>query len=102
MRQQTTILLVEEDANVRQALGEALVSEDYQVAFATNGHEALRQLPQGRDPRIDIVLFDLTSTQGRGWATFSRLSSLHPELPVVILTATRGEQMPLDAPGCVA
>src|SRR2546427_11598926 len=56
MTKQTSILLIEDDLMVRQALGQALAVENYHVVPAANRHEALREVGQRQ---IDIVLLDL-------------------------------------------
>jgi DNA-binding response OmpR family regulator len=80
----TSILLIDDDAMVRQALGQALTIENYQVVPAANRLEALREVSQ---QRIDIVLVDLNPRSGNGWETLQHLTALQPHLPVVAMTA---------------
>jgi DNA-binding response OmpR family regulator len=56
MTTRTSILLVDDDSMVRQALEQALAAENYFVVPAANRDEALRQLE--KHP-IDILLVDL-------------------------------------------
>ena len=88
MRRQTSILLIDEDLMVRQALGQALAMENYHVVPVANRYEALLEIEQHR---IDIVLLDLNSSGKNGWETFLHLAALQPNLPVVVMTA-RPEQ----------
>ncbi len=81
---QKNILLIEEDLMVRQALGQALTVENYQVFQAANRHEALHEV--GQQP-IDIVLLDLNPRTESGWETLQRITALQPHLPVVAMTA---------------
>src|SRR5213080_646508 len=83
-----SILLIEDDLMVRQALGQALAVENYHVVPAANRHEALREVGQRQ---IDIVLLDLNPRGENGWETFQHLTALQPNLPVVAMTA-RPEQ----------
>lgn len=85
----TSILLVDDDLMVRQALEQALATENYFVVAAANREEALRQL--GRH-RIDILLVDVHPWSEDGWETVQRLTALQPSLPVVAMTA-RIEQL---------
>jgi DNA-binding NtrC family response regulator len=93
MERQRCILLVDGDLNIRQALGEALTEENYQVALAANGAEAVRHLhpPQ----QIDAVLLDLRLGPENGWMVLSHLLRMKPGLPVIVMTGARGEVVPL-------
>jgi DNA-binding response OmpR family regulator len=89
-----SILLVDDDGAVRQALGEALTSENYRVFSAANRTEALREL---RQQPIDALLLDLDPQTEDGWETVGRLNALWPALPIVAMTA-RGEQKRVSGP----
>src|ERR1700739_230571 len=85
------ILLVDDDEEVLAALDGALTSEGYEVIVAKNGREAIERFHQGH---IDIALLDLNMPVKGGWETFERLTSIHPLLPVIVITA-RPDQYPL-------
>jgi DNA-binding NtrC family response regulator len=102
MPRQFNILLVDDDLHVRQALGEALSEENYQVALAADGPEAVRQLQQTGERGIDAVLLDLRLGLENGWTLLSHFNRLRPGLPVIVMTGTRGEQVPLCARECAA
>ncbi|MBX3470285.1 MAG: response regulator [Planctomycetes bacterium] len=82
------ILLVEDDAGIRDALCELLADSGYSPAAAADGHEAIRLLEgDGRAPCV--VLLDLMMPGMNGWE-FRRWLSTRPELsgvPVVLLSA---------------
>lgn len=84
----TSILVIDDDEMVRQALGNALESEEYYVVSAANRQEALLRL--GKQP-IGIVLLDLNPRNEDGWETLHRLHSIQPGLQVIAVTA-RSEQ----------
>ena len=50
------ILIVDDDQNLRDSLGEVLRAENYAVRLAEDGHEAVRQFLQGPP---DLILLDL-------------------------------------------
>ena len=102
MGRHANILLVDDDLSVRQALGEALAVENYHVALAATGPEAVRHLEERGEHEIDAVLLDLRLGPEDGWNLFSRLTRMQPGLPVIIMTGTRGEQVPVSATDCVA
>jgi two-component system response regulator MprA len=78
------ILLVDDDPAVRAALSRALESEDYAVAAAGDGSQALEALDSGK---LDIVLLDLNLPRINGWDIFERITSVEPFLPIIIITA---------------
>jgi DNA-binding NtrC family response regulator len=102
MARQANILLIDDDLSVRQALGEALTVENYQVALAANGPEADQHLRQRGERRIDAVLLDLSLGPECGWNVFDRLMSQHPQLPVIVMTASRGQPTASRVQNCVA
>jgi two-component system response regulator MprA len=87
------VLVVDDDASVRESLGRALRSENYEVALAGDGQEALSRFNEGY---VDLVLLDLNIPITGGWDVFERISALNPLLPIIIITA-RSQQYELAA-----
>lgn len=81
------ILIVEDDADLREALSEILREEGYSVAGAEHGRDALDLLRRQKHPAL--ILLDLTMPVMNGWQ-FRAEQRGDPELsgiPVVILSA---------------
>ena len=87
------LLLVDDDASIRESLGHALRSEDYEVILAADGQDAINKFLKGY---IDLVLLDLSVPVKGGWDVFERITALNPLLPIIIITA-RSEQYELAA-----
>ena len=85
------ILLADDDEEVLAALSGALESEGYEVIVAKDGREAIEHF---HEEQIDIALLDLSMPVKGGWETFERLTTIHPLLPVIVITA-RPDQYPL-------
>lgn len=83
-----SILIVDDDADVRECIGEALEAEGYRVAVASNGAEALHLL-RNNMLRPDLILLDIMMPVMDGRAF--RVEQQHdPELasiPVLVFTA---------------
>ncbi len=82
-----SILIVEDDDDVRDALRFALTDEGYRVACAGDGIEALDYLRQG--PRPEVILLDMMMPRMDG-AQFRAAQLEDPALaaiPVVLVTA---------------
>ncbi len=78
-----TILLVEDDPAVREALEQALAFENYQVVPACDPQQAMRRFAENH---IDIALLDLNLGVETGWDTFQRLANLRPRLPIIVMS----------------
>jgi DNA-binding response OmpR family regulator len=84
------ILIVDDDPSVRHMLGRVLVDEGYDAPAAANGREGLEMAAaQG----VDLVLLDLKMPGMNGQDTLKQLNVLHPELPVIMMTAFPGCQL---------
>jgi two-component system response regulator CpxR len=92
------MLLADDDEEVLAALSAALASEDYAVVVAKNGREAIEHFREGH---FDIALLDLNMPVKGGWEAFERLTTTHPLLQVIVITA-RPDQYPLAIAAGVA
>ncbi|HEV2693932.1 MAG TPA: response regulator [Verrucomicrobiae bacterium] len=85
------ILLVDDDAAVRQILMRLLQEEGYFVLTAANGVEALALADA---THFDLVMLDLNMPAKGGWSTFEELTAKSPTLPVIIITARPNQFFP--------
>ncbi len=92
---QPTLLLVEDDELVRDAMTRLFVREGYLVLTAPTGHDAIGLL---RTPAtsIDVVLLDIGLPDVSGADLCARLRQFFPNLPVVVCT---GAATPEEAAG---
>jgi two-component system response regulator RegX3 len=81
------VLLVDDEASVRDALGAYLERAGYRVALARDGDEAAALFPTVRP---DVVILDLMLPGVDGWELLRRWRS-ESQVPVVILTARADE-----------
>jgi DNA-binding response OmpR family regulator len=88
-----TVLIVEDDEDLRFALAALLVRAGYSVLTAAWGRDALAML---RRPfsAIDVVVLDVYLPDTHGITLCTRLRELYPDLPVIVVT---GEASPLEA-----
>ena len=82
-----TVLVVDDDQDIRDLVQLGLEDEGYSVLTAPNGKAALALL--GRSP-IDLILLDMRMPVMDGW-TFARLYQEQPgpRAPVVVITAAQ-------------
>jgi CheY-like chemotaxis protein len=83
----TTVLVIDDDAEIRQALAELLEDEEYGVLLAANGKDALDLI--GRGMRPDVILLDVMMPVMDGWHFLSaRLKDPDlVEVPIIIISA---------------
>jgi len=78
------ILVVDDDAGVRQAVGRALAFEGYDVTQAGDGSEALRLIAAERP---DALVLDVVMPEVGGLEVCRELRATGDDLPVLVLTA---------------
>ena len=85
--QGASVLVVDDDADVRTLVCELLARAGYTVSQAPGGREALRLL---YDERPDLIVLDVSMPELDGWATLERIRELS-SVPVVMLSALGAE-----------
>src|SRR4051812_14957125 len=88
MKPSPSVLVVDDDADVRALLSTLLGRAGYLVAEASDGRAALKAL-YGQHP--DLVVLDVNMPELDGWATLERIREVS-DVPVVMLSA-RGEEL---------
>lgn len=81
------ILLADDDPELLVSLSAVLSSEGYEVITASNGREACEHF---REHYVDIAVLDLKMPVRDGWDAFERLTTIHPLLQIIIVTARGG------------
>jgi DNA-binding NtrC family response regulator len=84
MTSEKSILLVDDEANLRSTLTLILQREGYQTRAAVNGREALDLLSKAKS---DLILLDLKMPGIDGMQLLQEIQRLDPDIPVLILTA---------------
>jgi len=85
---QTTILIVDDDADTRELLSEFARLAGFAVRVATDGVEALNEIVA--DEEIDALVSDLVMPGLNGLQLTARVRTLRPELAVVLMTGHTG------------
>jgi len=79
----TSILIVDDDEDVRNMLSLVLDSEGYQVEAVRNGKEAIKTCERFH---FDVALIDIELPDIRGTELLSRLKQLRPRMIKIIIT----------------
>lgn len=80
-----TILVVDDEPDIRTVVRLMARSNGYQVVEAGNGREAVEVLAKRAEP-IDAVLLDVTMPEMTGHEALPRLRELVPDLPVILVS----------------
>lgn len=87
MGKHSTVLVVEDDNDIRIALCDILEDEGYVVAHARNGVDAIEQLRRGPRPCLILLDWMMPVMNGAGFLRAQREDSAIADIPVVILSA---------------
>jgi two-component system, OmpR family, KDP operon response regulator KdpE len=94
VEQRSNVLVVEDDAGIRQSLIETLTALGFMIGQASTGEEALLRL---RMIDYDAVLLDINMSGMGGIAACRTISQNYPRLPVVMLTVRDEEDDKVEA-----
>jgi len=89
-----TVLLVDDDYDIRSVICEVLEQEGFLVGVATNGREALTYLEENPVPQL--ILLDLMMPVMNGFE-FREVQVAHPDwakIPVIVMSADGGRSTP--------
>ncbi len=81
-----TVLIVDDDPDIRDSIEELLRSDDLPSASAANGEEALRALASGP---VGVILLDLMMPVMDGRQLVEEMRKRRIDVPVILLSAGR-------------
>jgi CheY-like chemotaxis protein len=80
----TRVLVVDDDADLREVVVEFLESQGYQTSTAPDGLSAVRALAE---ERVDVILLDINMPGLCGADALPTIRALAPRTPVIMMTA---------------
>ena len=93
-RQAGLVLVVEDDADTRESVGELLEDQGYSVLGAGNGAEAVQVLQSGTLPSVILLDLMMPVMDGYRFRTEQRSDPKLAAIPVIVITA--GTSIVLD------
>ena len=85
----TTILIVDDEARMRKLIKDFLTKNDYKTLEAGDGEEAIDVFEENKN-KISLILLDVMMPKLDGWSVLRKIRT-ESEVPVIMLTA-RGEE----------
>lgn len=94
-----TVLLVEDEPQIREFASEVLTGRGYRVLTAANGREALRRFTEPGQSPVAIIVTDVVMPEMGGRDLVRRARELVPDLPVILTSGfTFDAIQPADPP----
>ena len=90
----STILIIDDDEEIRYSLGRVLGSRQYHITEAGSGEAGIALAKKGAP---DLVFLDIRMGGMSGIETLQHLRSAHPQLLVVLMTAFGTAQTAIEA-----
>lgn len=87
------ILICDDEEGVRESLG-LILGNDYKLAFATNGNEALNYL---KKHHADLVIMDIKMPQKNGLDTIKELRHQKPNTKIIMVTGYQSVETAREA-----
>jgi DNA-binding NtrC family response regulator len=82
-----TVLIVDDDAGVRDTVRLALTREGYGVLTAPDGEAAIRLMAMDDQARsVSVLLCDLEMPHGRGTEVIHHFSARFPAIPIIVMS----------------
>ena len=85
----TTILIVDDEARMRKLIKDFLTKNDYKTLEAGDGEEAIEVFEENKN-KISLILLDVMMPKLDGWSVLRKIRN-ESQVPVIMLTA-RGEE----------
>jgi signal transduction histidine kinase len=77
------ILIVDDDANIREGVGDILDASGYETAQASSGAEAVAQV---KKTSFDVILMDYNLTDGTGIDAIKQIRALNADSQILMIT----------------
>ena len=78
-----SILIVDDDSQIRLALKRLLQNEGYEIFEAGNGIEAIKEFKKSR---ADIIITDIVMPDKEGMETIMELKQMEPEIRIIAIS----------------
>lgn len=85
-----TLLLAEDDADVRKTAGEILRIAGYTVVEAADGADAVRKYMDHRDD-VNLLILDVVMPKKNGKEAYEEIHSINPSVPALFMSGYTGD-----------
>ncbi len=89
MQRKIRVLIVEDEAAIRDGLVDVLIFHGYEADCAADGNSGLEKAVSGR---FDLILLDVMLPGVNGFDICNRIRARDPEQPIIMLTAKTSDE----------
>lgn len=86
------VLLIDDDAILRDTMRQLLISLGYKVKTAIGGSDAITQLDKDPDYTPDVLLLDVMMPGLAGFSLFSEIRTRQPHVPIILISGYSADQ----------
>ncbi len=90
MKNKPTILVVDDNQDLLETFAMILKRRGYHVQTAGNGLSAINKF---KEQNFDVTLMDIVMPEMNGVDAFKKIKEIHPEAPIILMTAYTDEEM---------
>lgn len=92
------ILVVDDEANMRNTLTFILEAANYRVSIAENARKALQVILEAKDSNcpVDLLITDIVMPDMNGLELIDEIKRLNLELPILVITAYGDRKMTIE------
>src|SRR5690242_1158950 len=94
-----TVLVVDDDLDVRETIRDLLIDEGMNVVTATDGQDALDRLHEGLTPNVILLDLWMPGVDGTQFINMQRREPALARIPVLVLSAGRDTKEQAEACG---
>lgn len=93
------VLIIDDEAEIRRNLSVGLTQEDYTVVACPDGISAIHELNRAKEKGVafDYLVTDIFMPDIDGMKILKVIKSMHPELPVLVITGFGDEKLKYTA-----
>lgn len=85
LRGRETVLIIEDDENIREMLQEVLEQYGYRAISAENGYDGLEKCAIHKD-EVKLIIMDVIMPKMNGFETYKRIKALSPEMKIMFMS----------------
>ena len=100
-----SLLVVDDDSQVREFVGTVLTRAGYRVEFATNGKEAV-DIVEATESGFDLILTDVVMPEMNGVEAYKRVKEMLPNARILFMSGYAGgeymtQEVAAESAGCL-
>jgi DNA-binding NtrC family response regulator len=89
MKKSCTVLVIDDDDDVRRTICDTLLEQGFTVAEAENGEKGLAMISADRNKTPEVVITDILMPEKDGLGTIREIRKQNPHIKVIAISGSR-------------